>query len=82
MVIVSFDDVFHKTFSKVKDASLKERIIKQIAKIKENPEIGKPMKYNRKGTRELYILPFRLSYLYLKEENKVIILDLYHKDEQ
>ena len=40
------------------------------------------MRYARKGTRELYISPFRLSYLYLKEEDKIIILDLYHKDGQ
>ena len=33
-------------------------------------------------SRELYIKPFRLSYSYLKEENKIKILDLYHKDKQ
>jgi mRNA-degrading endonuclease RelE of RelBE toxin-antitoxin system len=51
-------------------------------KILENPEIGKPMRYIRKGTKELYIGSFRLSYAYLKDENKIIFLDLYHKDEQ
>lgn len=61
---------------------LKEKIIKQIMKLEENPEIGKPMRHSRKGTRELYLSPFRLSYAYLKNENKLIILDLYHKDEQ
>jgi len=40
------------------------------------------MKYIRKGTREVYIPPFRLSYLYIKEENKIVFLDLYHKDKQ
>jgi len=40
------------------------------------------MRYVRKGTRELYIGPFRLSYAYLKDENKIIFLDPYHKDEQ
>lgn len=82
MVEAEFNSDFQKTFSKIKDHTLKEKIIKQIAKIKENPEIGKPMRYSRKGTRELYIPPFRISYLYLKEENKVIMLDMYHKDEQ
>ena len=47
-----------------------------------NPEVGKPMKYVRKGTREVYIGSFRLSYAYINEENKIIFLDLYHKDEQ
>ncbi len=82
MVKVVLDHFFEKTFSKIKDNSSKEKIIKQITKIKENPEIGKPMMYARKGTRELYVKPFRLSYFYLKDEDKVIILDLYHKDEQ
>ena len=81
MVTAEFDSSFQKTFSKIKEPVLKERIIKQIAKLKYNPELGKPMRCNRKGTRELYVYPFRLSYLYIKGEDKVIILDLYHKDE-
>ena len=40
------------------------------------------MKYARKNTRELYIKPLRLSYSYIKEEDKLIFIDLYHKDEQ
>ena len=82
MVTVEFDSSFKKLFSKIKDAVLKEKIIKQIAKLKDNPELGKPMRYTRKGTRELYISPFRLSYFYITEEQKIVILDLYHKDEQ
>lgn len=82
MVVAVFDSHFKEIFSKIKDPLLKERIIKQIIKIRENPEIGKPMRFGRKGTREVYIPPFRLSYLYIKEENKIILLDLYHKDEQ
>lgn len=82
MVRLAFNPSFEKTFSKIKDNSLKDRIIKQLAKIRGNPEVGKPMKFWRKGTREVYVPPFRLSYEYIKEEDKVIILDLYHKDEQ
>lgn len=80
MVEAVLDPFFQKEFQKIKDKLLKERIIKQIAKIKENPEIGKPMRHSRRGTRELYIPPFRLSYLI--QDNTVYILDLYHKDEQ
>lgn len=75
-----FDLSFQKAFSKIKDPVMKEKIIKQIAKLKDNPELGKPMRYTRKGTRELYISPFRLSYIYTKD--KIVILDLYHKNEQ
>ena len=82
MVIAEFHPNFQKIFSKIKNNSLKEKIIKQFSKIKENPEIGKPMRNVRKGTREVYIHPFRLSYAYLKHEDKIVFLDIYHKDQQ
>ena len=73
---------FLKTISKIKDNSLKDQIKKQIKKIISNPKAGKPMRYGRKGTREVYIKPFRLSYTYLENENKLIFLDFYHKKKQ
>jgi len=82
MLDVKFKDSFLKVVEKIRDNSVKEKVKKQINKIINNPEIGKPMMYDRKGTREVYIAPFRLSYAYIKEENKIIFLDLYHKDEQ
>ncbi len=80
MVNAIFDPEFRKEFQKIKNKDIKERIIKQVTKIKENPEIGKPMMYGRKGTRELYFGSFRLSYMI--EGDTVYILTLYHKDEQ
>ncbi len=82
MLEVEHNPNFLKKIHKIKDNSIKERVKNQIKKILENPEIGKPMRYVRKGTRELYMGSFRLSYAYLKDENKIIFLDLYHKDEQ
>lgn len=82
MVKISFGDKFTILFSKLKDKTTKERIIKQIEKIKINPEVGKPMKNMRKGTRELYIGSFRLSYAYFKERDEIVLFDFYHKDEQ
>lgn len=82
MVEVIYEEKFKKIFSKIKDNFFKEKIIKQISKIKLNPEVGKPMRNVRKGTRELYIKPFRLSYAYLKDKNIVYILDIYHKKKQ
>ena len=82
MVKIDFDEHFKRTISKIKDSSIKERIKKLIIKIKNNPQVGKPMKHNRKGTREVYLPPFRLSYAYNKNSDTIIILDFYHKDEQ
>jgi mRNA-degrading endonuclease RelE of RelBE toxin-antitoxin system len=80
VVEVIFDSGFKKDFKKIKDNLVKEKIIKQVSKIRDNPELGKPMKYGRKGTRELYISPFRLSYMV--KGNTIYILALYHKNFQ
>ena len=82
MLDIDHSPEFLKKIEKIKNNALKEKIKKQIAKIIEFPEIGKPMRYLRKGTRELRIQPFRISYAYLNQENKIVFLDLYHKDEQ
>ena len=82
MVDVTFSDNFKKDFNKIKNKNLRKKIIKQIQKIKENPITGKPLRYSRKGTRELYVKPFRLSYAWSEPENKVFVLGLYHKDSQ
>lgn len=82
MVDVRFDLIFEKKIKKIKDNSVKEQIKNKIEKIIQNPEIGKPMRFARKGTREVYIGSFRLSYAYLIEENRITFLDFYHKDEQ
>lgn len=81
MVKVIFADRFERGLKKL-DEFIKGKIRKQINKIIENPKIGKPMRYNRKDTREVYVAPFRLSYSYSKREDIVTFLEVYHKDEQ
>lgn len=82
MVIVDYNPGLLKKINKIKEPLLKEKIKKQIAKIIESPESGKPMRYARKGTREVYIPPFHLAYVHLVEENKIAFFGLYHKDSQ
>ena len=82
MVTVSYHCYFEKQVRKIKNEELKQRIKIQIQKIIEDPEVGKPMRFGRKGTRELYISPFRLSYLYEREQDRIVLLSFYHKDEQ
>ena len=82
MVNIIFDNHFKKQFSKIKDKLLKEKIKVQLSKIFQNPEVGKPMKNTRKGTRELYISPMRLSYKYYPDKDTIEILYLYHKKNQ
>ncbi len=82
MVNAAYNPLFERIIGKLKNKVLVKKVKNQIKKIIEDPEIGKPMRYDRKGTREVYVKPFRLSYAYLKEEDKIVFLDLYHKDEQ
>jgi len=82
MVRVRFDDKFRRITSKIKDAEVRRSIKNKIRKIVENPEIGKPMRNLRKGTREVYVRHFRLSYAFHQNENLIEFLDFYHKDEQ
>ena len=81
MVTTEFSEQFFALYSRL-DHQYKARIKKLIRKLVENPEIGKPMRYERKGTRELYLPPFRLVYAWLPTEDKIILLDIYHKDKQ
>lgn len=80
MVEVIIGELFERKTKKIKDPMIKRKIQKLIAKITVSPEIGKPMKYARKGTREVYLSPFRISYQY--KEDKITLVDLYHKDGQ
>jgi len=82
MVTVAYGASFKRTVRKIRDGRVKDPVKQQILKIIDDPNIGKPMKYGRKQTREVYIPPFRLSYCYDERRDLLIFLDLYHKDEQ
>ncbi|ABS54923.1 hypothetical protein Mboo_0403 [Methanoregula boonei 6A8] len=82
MVTVAYHPHFEKTIRKISDARVREHVKQQIIKVIENPSTGKPMRYCRKQTREVYIPPFRLSYWYDKRQDTIVFLALYHKDEQ
>ena len=58
------------------DDFLLEKIKKQIEKILQNPQIGKPLRYKR-GERSLYIKPFRL--IYAIREDEIILLKFDHR---
>ena len=66
---------FIKDIKRLDDFSLK-KIEKQIMKILETPEVGKPLKYTR-GERSIYIKPFRLIYAIRKDE--IILLKFEHR---
>ena len=79
---VEKSDRFLKFMKSISKSPLFDIAEKRIIKIINDPEVGKPMRFGRKGTREVYIKPFRISYYWSKDENLIIFLDIYHKDEQ
>ncbi len=82
MLNITYELDFLDTIRKIKDKPFKEKVKKQVENIISNPEVGKPMRYTRKGTRELYIKPYRIAYAYIQKENQLIFLKIYHKDKQ
>lgn len=69
---------FEQEFKKIKDRATQDKIEKQIKKIKNNPNFGKPLRYNLKGERTVYIKPYRL--IYTVEGNKLILLRFEHRN--
>ena len=68
---IIFSEEFKKEFKKIKNKSIRLKIIKQLKKLGGIPESGKPLKYNLKGHRSVRIKPFRI--IYRLEKEKIII---------
>lgn len=77
MVEVIWTDNFKEEVQKIRDNAIKERIKKQIAKIVNNPEVGKPLRYDYKNERTLYIKPYRLVYSLIG--NNIYLLRFEHR---
>jgi len=69
---------FEREVKKIKDKGLKLKLGKQIDKISENPDFGKPLRYDHKGERTIYVKPYRL--LYKVEGDKLILLRFDHRN--
>jgi len=72
-------DTFNKDVGEIRDKILKERLLKVIERIKENPKSGKPLhgKFNRFG---IYIGKYRLVYDVLDAEKRIILIRFRHRD--
>jgi addiction module RelE/StbE family toxin len=69
---------FEQEFKKIKDRATQDKIENQIKKILKTPSVGKPLKYDLKGERTIYIKPFRL--IYSVEKDKLILLRFEHRN--
>jgi addiction module RelE/StbE family toxin len=68
---------FERDFRKIKDRSTQDKLEKQIMKIKDNPDFGKPLKYDLKGEWTTYVKPYRL--IYSVKGDKLILLRFEHR---
>ncbi len=77
---IQFTPTFEKQLKKVKkkDHTLFDRLKKSIAKVCENPEAGKPLRHDLRGTRRVHLNPFVLVY---SIEGDIVIIHYYeHHD--
>jgi len=75
MVKITPSDAFKKNIKNLSQFD-RDKLEKQIKKIIENPNVGKPLKYKR-GERSLYLKPFRLIYSIRGDE--IILLKFGHR---
>lgn len=82
MVAIKFivpTDKFERDVRKIRDKSLKEKLQKQIDKVADNPNFGKPLRYGLKGEWSIYLKPYRLTYKV--EGDKLVLLRFEHRKE-
>lgn len=74
---IVFSDKFKKDYKKIKDKKVRLRILKQIKKISECSDVGKPLGSRLSGYKSLRIKPFRI--IYRIERDKIIINCFNHR---
>ena len=76
---IAYTHKFEHDVRRLRDGLLKERLEKQIRKIAESPEAGKPLRYGLKGEWAVRIQPFRL--IYAVQGDRLILLRFEHRKE-
>jgi addiction module RelE/StbE family toxin len=75
---IVYTQKFERDVKKLRDGLLKERLSKQIRKVAENPEAGKPLRYGLKGEWTVRIPPYRL--IYAVQGDRLILLRFEHRE--
>jgi mRNA-degrading endonuclease RelE of RelBE toxin-antitoxin system len=71
---------FEKKFKKLtkKDGLLKERVIRKLHEVINNPEIGEPKRHALRGIRSVHVDPFILAYIIINDS--ILLINLDHHD--
>jgi len=79
---MSYEILLHpdvqKQFDKL-DKNLQEIFIKKLEKIKQDPEVGKPLRYDLKGRRTVRFENYRIIYSIDYEKKQILVLDFEHR---
>ena len=70
---------FEQDIKKIRKSPLMEKLGKQIKKLTENPNFGKPLRYDLKCEWTIYVKPYRL--IYKIEGDRLILLRFEHREE-
>lgn len=74
---IVYTEKFERDVRKVRDSLLKEKLGKQIRKIAENPDFGKPLRFGLKGEWTIRVAPYRL--IYAVQGDRLILLRFEHR---
>lgn len=74
---IVWTEKFERELKRLKDSAIKGRVKRQIEKILENPEAGKPLRFELKGERSIHIPPYRL--IYATQGETLYLLRLEHR---
>ena len=74
---IVYTEKFERDVRKVRDSLLKEKLGKQIRKIAENPDSGKPLRFGLKGEWTIRVAPYRL--IYAVQDDRLILLRFEHR---
>ena len=59
---IAYTHEFRRGIKKVRDKAMQRKARKIVEKIIDNPDIGKPLRYELAGMRSVRVPPFRILY--------------------
>ena len=74
---IVYTQKFEHDVRKLRDGLTKEKLEKQIRKIAEDPDVGKPLRYGLKGEWTVRIAPYRL--IYAVQGDRLLLLRFEHR---
>ena len=75
---IAYTHEFRRGIKKVRDKAMQTKVKKMVEKIIDNPDVGKPLRYELAGLRSVRVPPFRI--LYEHTGDRLIFHTFEHRD--